>query len=681
MTGLALAASAVPFNPPEAIAQTPEKCAPTFYDETNTRPESPELQQVIGRFATKDIQIKVRILKDGSTRGIEDADDARRFQIKTLEACEQEKKSTVSVIISNKPRVYHILTSGKAKDSVPNSRIKDTNDDFVKDLRDSETSYQSDVTKELTRLVPERKVPPRATEVGDKNDVAWGRIFGISAATLLTIGGIARTKRGFAVRKGYRKHQYDANDKVSMLNLTSEVVKAQISDAPKEDVRHLHEVIEEAQVISTNVTDTMKDITRLYKARRRQLWPSKFMDLSLVSTRYDVPHYGYSASSREEAVLKETVVAATNTSLHLIGRSAEYEHIKAKLPEAMRTLSNELTTFTYRISDARKDDWDTTFFDNKFDNLYKRSLSIAATMGDRKVYEPNNLIAQSLQELQEVTATLSALPARRKEVDRAFGESTGLSEAAQAISQTEKLLQNMRETYNPGCVEQYNGIEEELKSMLENAEKMAEQAHAEKDTRSFESVVATEALLSSYNEQINDIKRMTEEISDHKVHLTELEQILPHTLESLNGAKDMLLAFVFETYQRYMDSSIQDEVGDLIENIDAFVQVGLSTSKPNWLELERTATDLTIRAQELASRARKKLPRTQGNQLVRQGYDRTSTYDPTHDPLLLYSLLIGTMSVDRSGNSAPTIIHGGGSIYGGGYGGGFGDFGGGGGNF
>jgi chromosome segregation ATPase len=583
-----------------AEAQSTELCG-DVYNAVDQGDHSSLLQQQIGSFAANGVEVHIQIVDDGGARGINSEDDALRFAEKLYDDCDWPDKDVVDIVLAVDTHKGNVWRAGQANNDISASDVEAAKQDFVTNLRDTSTSYESDSAQLLkdinpyestlgpetggTHDKPTDSTPAKPNEPFRMPDLPYEGIgIGLLGTGTLVAGGL-RVKRGRDVF-GLHAQTIDAADTaevtIELATATADSLLAIIHDDDALDERNQRKTTGDALDELYASEDSMR---ALYATQRRRLWPS----LSALKDEAKETGKLINAGNSEAATLTEKM----NTLQGRIGT----------IDETIDTFSGLINTLEATIVQLESQGWDLSDIRARLSSYQQTRDEIVQLKDQNYVDKPADMADAIDDTIVADTELATKLPERMSDNQQKQQEQAANTDTVTTAIQTATTqLDSLKAKYDASCTENIATHSEEMARLLQVAKDYQTSVGTLVNVKSSADVASTEETQAAIAATFSSIDALVAETANRAQLLAELEASLPQTYEQLVEASQDGITFARANFGDDTEPDTYAALEALHEEV-LEVQRGLSADKPKLLELQASVSRLDDKQEQLDNRA------------------------------------------------------------------------------
>ncbi len=597
VVGLAMATGAMfAPNATEVGAQSPEMCVPV-YDETVSGDSSTYLRDVIDGYAVEGIEVHVQIIDDATDNGVRNEDDAESFAERVEEQCDWQDEDIMNIFISKIPRVYDIYRTGQAELDISDSAVANAEDDFISDLRDTETNNQNDIANLLNRVNPYdsqsveydnyQEIPGFSSE--DNNEplnIPVKQILVVSGLVIALGAAGTRLKRGLTVRNLFKESREQSDFTKSRATSAVMAAESQLSPLPNDDAIELRDKLSSTQNELIDIIAQQDNALETYTQQKTRIWPNKDLVSDAAAELDD-------ANLEADSIIEQLELETTQVGEYVVkieSQSSEFDTLVESL---------------YRnIEIAKSSGWDTSSYDKRTADVDSNHEEIKRLRSLNYIERPAELIIGQTTVINEFVSEVSTLEERRTVADANHElRDQKVTEFQSKISGAIELLNSLKSNFHPSCTESIVNTDKLLEKDLSDLMAIREVSEQYKSIKSVSSLESDEkaqadfvSLSSIIDSKINSIESRNQELND-------IIENLNLDIGDISGVLSNTHNYAFSKHHEDVEPETRQLIEELISSFNSYVDNNINQDKPKYLEISNKLEEFKNKVSSVTERA------------------------------------------------------------------------------
>lgn len=579
---------------PEAVAETGGVCDPV-YDQTSSGSVFPGLQKEIDTYAAEGIVVRALIFKEAPGGATSKADLVAQQQ-KIAEQCGYAGKGYVSIAISQTPRLYNIRKSGPADKTIPTSSIDGANAQFVKDLQDTSTPYQSDIAGLLTTIDPVKKPKPSAapstaqttssiTPEAPAPNIPILPLLYVFGGVVVVGLGTTRGLRHYQIMKTYKEADGELQEVVLKGNTIVGSTEEILLGINEDDAAELRDNLKGYQQSNGAISEHRGEAKHRIHQEALRIWP----DIEVA-----------------RGIARSLITFAAEATISQASLAEQFTQYKDKIDVVdtlIKQAQGQLDEIQPALNTLAFGGWDMGDFSSLRDGL----SSTLATATERRQSGHIGKAEDGLEACTDSIGTLYAeivgLEDARKTTDDAISKQAfQIIDAGKDASIAEARFADFAARYDVSCYRDLQPSVKGLEQALQALTPINDDANAEFGQKSYASVKRAKGLVKDFDDALQEVTTIISRVADRAEELAKIERELPQSVVDMSRRLAELDDYVDQQYPNDIDDETRRNVKQATKNI-ATLNDGLAAATPKYLGLADKSQELIEYVQELTDTA------------------------------------------------------------------------------
>lgn len=357
-----------------------------------------------------------------------------------------------------------------------------------------------------------------------------------------------------------------------------DTAKWQVSDLREDDVLKLRELIKNHSITADTLLSGLAGTDAEFKVELDRFFPLKRRLHEAPDTKRLV-QTTETAKTQIQTLQQELDRVQTN----LAGIEANLDHAES----TVASLRADLNALIQK-------GWDVGAYEQRTAAFEEAVATARAKRAENYIDGPTEIAKSTADEALELKGEVGILESRRTAAAEVYGTQSGrITKADATVEAVRERFTKLQDIYSEACLDGFEDLQDELTEAL-TILTAAYEAGGEltgKQGLSVESVKRSEELSEFFDEALEDIQLMQEELREREEDLAALAAQLPREISKLTARFNRAMELADSPD---VEGDTSDEIRSLAEDV-AKLSVSISTDeghKPDYLDIEEDYLDL-----------------------------------------------------------------------------------------